>query len=315
MRKKTSIAAAAFVSSVALAALLAAPGAALAFGEVVRAGNITVTAVEGNSGACGLDFLISSSDDDHHQVEIDYVLEGTFSDGGNGQYRGSKSNRLITDVGPATYNTRYHRKPADMMRLICDNKWTYGSIRVFEKNYTAEARQREAERKGKQQAEIDERTRQKQEAEERKRRHEETLEDLKRQQKQTQSNNIAAYRRANPRCIVNEPADIARCEEFKRVEAQNNAREDARRAQEREKVERERQARADQERQFRESDRITERVQKDPCGVAAEQARTPSPYYSNPQQRAQVEAQRKEAQAALEKMCAQWKARGGSAQR
>lgn len=307
--------------ALALASLLfALPAAAqIRYGTLYSpSGAISVTPIK-YPELCRLEFLITSLDKDHHAIEIEYSISGWFKSGAglNDQMRTSRSHTLRTDAGPInlSLNGPSYSMAAWMMGMDCGYldgsvirphvDWEPFGFRVTERNLTEAKRKHEEELRRQKQAKIDERDRKKRELEERKRKSDQTIAELKRREAAYKWQGIEAYRRANPNCLVNDQADVTRCEQAKRVMAENEARENARLASELERLERERQSQAALDSHNSEIDRLSELTRNDPCAGAAEQARQPMPQSSNPQYQAALQAQRKQAQAALDQQCAQ----------
>lgn len=203
--------------------------------QSVQLKGVLVTAVSTTSGPCGVDFIIKVTDGDQHLVKIDYYYVGDFQrqpgSPSFGVYSGTKTGVINVTVGRNTFNGNLARVPANGMGLIC-NTWNSHNYHFVTSEYNATQDQRDY-REGwqqKEQARLDEIKRREEEALANKRRAEQQQRDFQASQEKQKRDRLEAYRRASPenaRCIINEPADITRCEQWKAQEKSAQQQRDA----------------------------------------------------------------------------------------
>lgn len=289
----------------------------------------TITVTRSATQPCGVDLNIALTDHDQRMVIIDYSYSGTFDSGTfSGPYKdsitppslwkGSRSGEINASMGKMTYLGLSHLTYVDPQGLYCLNEWDFDIIAARTYNASQDQRDYRDELKRKEQARIDEINRRKAEEEERKRKAQQQRFDYIAAQEKARRDNLADYRRSSPensRCIINEAADIARCEQAKARERADRLKLEADAIQAQKILEAEKIAAAKQAAQFNGSDALYARTRADSCAVAAEQAqRMPQPAMqpnsATAMQQAEAQAQWKQAQAALEEMCRKSKTQG-----
>jgi hypothetical protein len=308
---------------VAFVLVCALPLGANAFQEtVIRLKGVTITVIPSAKRACGVDFLLTVSDGDQHLVKIDYSYLGTFKDNPSAPdvplywERGTRSNSINVSVGRGTMHGNLARVAAPDFpdnSLVCREEWRYSVGAASQYNASQDRRGHDDELRQREQARLDEINRRRAEQAERDRRAQQHRLDYLAAQEQARRDQLTAYKNSSPenaRCIINEPADINRCEQAKaRDRAEllrlRAAEIDAQRQRDAKAI-----ADARQAEQFKRSQALYERQRSDPCGVAADQARRGPPVQqaqpnsAAARQQAEALAQWKQSQAGLDRMCA-----------
>lgn len=284
----------------------------------------TITAQRSASQPCGVDLDIKLTNADQRMVIIDYTYSGTFEPRTfSGVYEGSllpptyspgnKSGVINASMGPMSYLGLSHLTFADPKGLHCNRAWSFNFIAT---SYNASQSQRDHqnELRRKEQARIDEINRRRAAEEERKRNAQQRRLDYLAAQEKANRDSLANYKRSSPenaRCIINERADIALCEQWKAREREQRLKLEAEAIQAQRQLEAEKIAADRQAAQFKEADALYERTRADPCAAAAENARRMSQLQQQaqqnnwpPRQLADAQAQWKQAQAAHDANCA-----------
>lgn len=293
---------------------LALPLCANAFqARTIHLQGVSITATTSATNHCGIDLVIRVSDADQHFVKIDYTYSGTFNQGSASRphwVRESRTRIVNVSVGKATLAGPLTRVAGDSMGLDCNYAWDYHIV-ASETNISDQQRKYDDGWRQKEQARLDEINRRKAEEAERKRRAQQLALDRKAAQAKAISDNLAEYKRSSPenaRCIIREPADIARCEQAKAREREERLKLEA------DAIQAQRQAEADKSAaelraaQQREYDARAELTRTNPCAAAEDQARRMpqilQQYAAPTPQNAQAKAQWQQQQAALEASCA-----------
>lgn len=210
------------VTKLALIACFAA-SVAMSLGasaEVINLNGVRITSEPSLSGSCGRDLVVAVTDGNQHFVMIDYTYHGIFNPLGlvmPVRTRETRSGVLNVSVGKFTYAGELTRLSTDTMGLDC----AYGSdfmFRAAQENVSQQQRDYQEKLRQKEQARLDEIKKREEEALANKRRAEQQQRDFKASQERMKMDRLEAYRRASPenaRCIINEPADIAKCEQWK----------------------------------------------------------------------------------------------------
>ena len=299
---------------------IALPLCANAFQDQVQyLPGVKITATRSAARLCGVDFVIAVSDADQHLVKIDYSYFGTFKDNPSAPdvpmylEKGRRSHTINVSVGKATLHGNLARIAAPEFpngSLLCRETWDFHYVSSA---YNASQQQRnDADGvKQREQAKLDEATRRRAEEAEKRRRAAQAEVDRVAAQAKAARDRLADYRRSNPenaRCIINGPADIARCEQAKTREREQRLKLEAQ-ARDAEKIaEAARLAAASQEAQFKASQALYERQLSNPCAVAAEQAQRMPPlmqqYAAPTRQNEEAKAQWRQSQAGLDAACA-----------
>jgi len=307
----------------ALVLASALPPCAHAFqDQVMYLNGVKITATHSATRLCGVDFVIAVSDGDQHFVKIDYSYNGTFKDNSVADdlpmnlQRRTSSDKINVSVGRWTLDGNLARVAAPEVpanSLVCREAWVF-HFTASEYNASQAQRSYEDELKRKEQARLDEIARRKAEEAERKRKAEQQQQDYKNAQEKAKRDQLREYKNASPenaRCIINEPADIARCEQAKARERADLRKRQAEAIDAQKQRDAKALADARQAEQFKQSELMYDRLRADPCGVAADQARKGPPVQQQVQpnsaaamQQAAALAQWKQAQAGLEAMCA-----------
>ena len=250
----------------------------------------TITATRSATQACGVDLHITLTDQDQRMVIIDYSYSGTFeastfsgpyTAGKNLEYlsRDTRSGVINASMGNLTYLGRSHLTYADPRGLYCLKEWTFTITAARTYNATQDQRNHQDELKRKEQARIDEINQRKAAQEEQKRKAIQMQIDMKLAKEKAEQDYLHDYVRTRgtavngSRCIINERADIQRCEESNARILEESRQLETKSLQAKREEEAKQIAAARQAAQFKESDELYERTRADPCAVAAEQAR------------------------------------------
>lgn len=280
---------------------------------------IKITATRSATRPCGVDFVIAVSDADQHLVKIDYSYFGTFKDNPGAPdvpmflEKGTRSQTINVSVGRSTLYGNLARVAAPEFpngSLLCRATWDFHYVSSA---YNASQEQRNDADvvKQREQARLEEARRRRAEEAEKRRRAAQAEVDRGAAQAKAARDRLADYRRSNPenaRCIINVPADIARCEQAKAREREHRLRLEAEARDAERRAEAARIAAANQEAQFKASQDLYERQISNPCAVAAEQAqRMPllmQQHAAPTRQNEEAKAQWRQSQAGLDAACA-----------
>jgi hypothetical protein len=305
-----------------LAAILsiALPLSANAFQDQIQyLPGVKITATRSATRLCGVDFVIAVSDADQHLVKIDYSYFGTFKDNPSAPdvplylEKGRRSQTISVSVGRATLHGNLARIAAPEFpngSLLCRETWDFHYVSNAN-NASQEHRNDADAAEQRRQAKLDGAARRRAEEAERRRRAAQAEVNRVAAQAKAARDQLADYRRAHPenaRCIINGPADIARCEQAKAREREQRLKLEAEARDAERRAEAARIAAANQEAQFKASQELYERQVSNPCAVAADQAqRMPAlmqQHAAPTRQNDEAKAQLRQSQAGLDAACA-----------
>jgi hypothetical protein len=202
--------------------MMAMPGG---IAGTIRIQGVTITDVASATMPCGKDLIISVTDGDQYFVRIDYAYEGLFpyiAGAPMKNVRETRSGIINSSIGNGTYNGILTRVPAPNKGLICSQSWTLHWVSAVD-NTSKLQRDRAADLQRKKEQELAAINRKKEEIAAGKLKSLEMMNHLKRLEEEAAAKRLAAYRASQPqqlapgvgRCIINEPADITRCEQLK----------------------------------------------------------------------------------------------------
>jgi hypothetical protein len=292
--------------------------------RIVHLKGVTVTATRSATRLCGVDFLIAVTDRDKHFVMIDFTYNGAFTTRPAWESvpalaeKGSRGGVINVSVGPLTYGGMLDRAAAiewPENTLVCTEAWAFHFV-ADEVNMSQAQRDKDAGLRQQVQDKIDAANRRKAAEEERKREAAQLQLDHLKREEQAKYSRLEEYRKANPassRCIlrVDDPDSVAKCNQWMAREREEKSRQDAAALEAQRKLEADRQAAELREAQQRERDALSDLVKTNPCAAAEVQRRSQAQalqqdqqYNYPPAQLAQRQAQWKQAQSALEAMCA-----------